>query len=65
MQGGYSVSGSIPLSNPGSIRVSAEGESDLAQVQRWIVLNRAAILDHWHGRTDGAELAQVLRRLPA
>jgi len=24
MQGGYSVSGSIPLSNPGSIRVSAE-----------------------------------------
>ena len=26
MQGGYSVSGSIPLSNPGSIRVSAEDQ---------------------------------------
>jgi hypothetical protein len=39
-------------------------ESDLAQVQRWIVLNRAAILDHWHGRTDGAELARALRPLP-
>jgi hypothetical protein len=38
-------------------------ESDLAQVQRWIVLNRTAILDHWHGRTDGAELARALRPL--
>jgi hypothetical protein len=25
------------------------------------VLNRPAILDHWHGRTDGAELARALR----
>jgi hypothetical protein len=38
--------------------------ADLAAVQRWIVLNRATILDHWHGRTDGAELARALRRLP-
>jgi len=26
------------------------------------VLNRAAILDHWHGRTDGTEL-RALRPL--
>jgi hypothetical protein len=39
--------------------------ADLAAVLRWIGLNRAAILDHWHGRTDSVELAQVLRRLPA
>jgi hypothetical protein len=42
-----------------------EGElndADLAEVQCWIVLNRAAILDHWHGRTDGTEL-RALRPL--
>jgi hypothetical protein len=38
--------------------------ADLAAVQRWIVLNRAAILEYWHGRTDGAELARALPRLP-
>jgi hypothetical protein len=38
--------------------------TDLAAVQRWIVLNRAALLNHWHGRTDGAELARALRPLP-
>ena len=32
MQGGYSVSGSIPLSNPGSIRVSAEERGRKADV---------------------------------
>ena len=38
--------------------------ADLAAVQRWIVLNRAAILEYCHWRTDGAELARTLRRLP-
>ena len=38
--------------------------ADLAAVQRWIVLNRAAILEYWHWRTDGAELARTLRRPP-
>jgi hypothetical protein len=38
--------------------------ADVAAVLRWVVLNRAAILDHWHGRTGGAELARALRRLP-
>ena len=37
---------------------------DLQAVSRWIALNETAILDHWNGLTDGAELAQVLRRLP-
>jgi hypothetical protein len=37
--------------------------ADLAAVQRWIVLNRVAVLDHWHGRTDGTELARALRPL--
>jgi len=37
--------------------------ADLAAVRRWIALNRAAILDHWHGRADGAELARALRPL--
>jgi hypothetical protein len=37
---------------------------DLQVVSQWIALNETAILDHWNGLTDGAELAQQLRRLP-
>jgi hypothetical protein len=37
--------------------------ADLAAVQRWIVLIRAAVPDHWNGRTDGVELARALRPL--
>jgi hypothetical protein len=37
---------------------------DLQAVGRWISLNETAILDHWDGLTDGAELAQQLRKLP-
>jgi len=37
---------------------------DLQAVGRWLTLNETAILDHWNGVTDGAELAQQLRRLP-
>jgi hypothetical protein len=40
------------------------GAADLAQVRRYIALNRAAILDHWAGRTDSAELSRALRPLP-
>jgi hypothetical protein len=36
---------------------------DLNRVRRYIALNRAAILDHWVGRTDGAELARSLMPL--
>jgi hypothetical protein len=38
--------------------------TDLNAVRRYIGLNRSAILDHWHERTDGAELARTLRPLP-
>ena len=38
--------------------------SDLQVVSQWIALSETAILDHWNGLTDGAELAQQLRRLP-
>jgi len=34
-----------------------------ATVQRWILLNRPAILDHWHETTDGIQLSQALKRL--
>jgi hypothetical protein len=51
--------------DPPRLLEGALDDADLAQVRRWIVLNRAAILDHWHGRTDGADLARVLRPLPA
>jgi hypothetical protein len=37
---------------------------DLQVVSQWIALNETAILDHWNRLTDGAELAQHLRRLP-
>jgi hypothetical protein len=36
---------------------------DLNRVRRYIALNRAAILDHWVGRSDGAELARSLMPL--
>jgi hypothetical protein len=35
--------------------------ADLALVRRYIALNKAAILDHWHERTDGIELSRALR----
>jgi hypothetical protein len=37
---------------------------DLQVVSQWIALNETAILSHWNGLTDGAELAQQLRGLP-
>ena len=36
---------------------------DLEAVSRWIRLNETAILDHWKGLTDGADLAMTLRKL--
>jgi len=38
--------------------------ADLDMVRRYIVLNRAAILDHWQEKTDGAEVIRALKRLP-
>jgi hypothetical protein len=50
--------------NPPQLIEGELGESDLTETQRWIKLNRAAILDHWHGRTDNVGLVRTLRRLP-
>jgi hypothetical protein len=36
---------------------------DLRAVAAWLALNRDAVLDHWQGTTDGAELTRALRRL--
>ena len=36
---------------------------DLNRVRRYIAMNREAILDHWVGQADGAELARILRPL--
>jgi hypothetical protein len=38
--------------------------ADLQVVSQWIALNEAAIMDHWNGVTDGAQLGQQLQRLP-
>ena len=38
---------------------------DLNRVRRYIALNRQAILDHWVGRTDSAELVRALKLKPA
>jgi hypothetical protein len=37
--------------------------ADLAAVRRFIALNKAANVDHWHERTDGIELSRALRSL--
>jgi hypothetical protein len=37
--------------------------ADLRAVTQWIALNETAILDHWNGLTDGAQLAQQLKPL--
>jgi hypothetical protein len=38
--------------------------ADLRAVSQWIALNEAAILDHWNGLIDGAQLVQRLQPLP-
>jgi hypothetical protein len=35
--------------------------ADLRAVTQWIALNERAILDHWNGLTDGAQLGQRLQ----
>jgi hypothetical protein len=37
---------------------------DLAAVASWIDLNRDALLAHWRGDIDGAEMAMRAKRLP-
>lgn len=37
--------------------------TDLGLVRRYIALNKTAVLDHWHERTDGVELSRALKRL--
>ena len=49
--------------NPPAMIEGRLSETDLAQVRRYIALNRTAILDHWNGRTDGVELCHALRVL--
>jgi hypothetical protein len=36
---------------------------DFKAVSAWIALNLEAILDHWHGRIDGADMAAAVRRM--
>jgi hypothetical protein len=37
--------------------------TDLRAVTQWIALNEKAILDHWNGLTDGAQLTHQLQPL--
>jgi len=50
--------------DPPQVLVGELSATDLDAVRRYIALNRSAILDHWHERTDGVELARTLRPLP-
>ena len=38
--------------------------ADLRAVSQWIALNEAAILEHWDGLIDGAQLVHRLQPLP-
>ena len=38
--------------------------ADLWAIEQWAALNEQAILDHWNGLTDSAQLGQQLQRLP-
>ena len=44
---------------PGSLRAE-----DLAEVRRWIELNRAVIVAYWDGELDAGEALDRLQRLP-
>ena len=37
--------------------------ADLRAVRRWLALNKAAVIDHWNGQTDGVQLGQQLHSL--
>jgi hypothetical protein len=37
--------------------------TDMQAVGDWIALNKAAIVDHWDGQIDGAQLVQRLQPL--
>jgi hypothetical protein len=50
--------------DPPQVLAGELNASDLDAVRRYIALNREAILDHWHERTDGVELVRTLRPLP-
>lgn len=51
--------------NPPEVIEGWLSAADLALVRQYIALNKAAILDHWHERSDGVELARALRSLAA
>jgi len=50
--------------DPPQVLAGELNASDLDAVRRYTALNREAILDHWHERTDGVELVRTLRPLP-
>ena len=50
--------------DPPQLKEGTLSAADLALVRRYIALNKQAILEHWEGKTDGAELVRVLKRLP-
>jgi hypothetical protein len=49
--------------DPPQIKEGSLVAADLALIQRYIALNRQAILDHWNETTDGVELAHAVRPL--
>ena len=49
--------------DPPEVKEGSLSAADLDLVRRYIAQNRAAILDHWHERTDGVELSRALTPL--
>ena len=37
--------------------------ADLRAVAQWLALNQVAVLDHWNGLTDGAQMGRQLQPL--
>jgi hypothetical protein len=49
--------------DPPQVKEGHLDAADLDLVRRFIALNRRALLDHWHEKTDGVELARALQPL--
>lgn len=50
--------------NPPEVIIGHLSALDLESVRRYIALNKQAILDHWHMKTDGFELMRATKPLP-
>jgi len=49
--------------DPPEVKAGWLAPTDLELTRRYIALNRQAILEHRHERTDGVELSRALKRL--